>query len=182
MRRHMQGRNLRVDLVGRLTVAAAVASLVLVTGTAIVLARPDLRLALGLGPRPAYATGSRIDVPPDVYRSSQYTVVVFARSTCAVCQSSVPFLTTLVREAAASGVAVRLLTSTPVAPDELAYAQATGLSAAEVVGVDLHALRVKRVPTLVLVDREGAIHYAHEGAVPAVEQEALLRRLPSLTR
>ena len=161
---------------------AAVASLVLVTVTAIVLAMPDLRDALGLGPRPAYATRSRIDVPPAVYRTSSYTVVLFARSTCAVCRSSVTFLTKLVREAAAAGVAVRLLSSAPVAPDELAFAQGIGLGPAEVVAVDMRTIRVARVPTIVLVDREGEIRYAREGAIPAAEQDGLLSTLSSLAR
>jgi thiol-disulfide isomerase/thioredoxin len=178
----MQERHLRLGLFGRLTVSAAVASLALVAVTAIVLARPGWRDAVGLGPRPAYATRSRIDVPPEVYRSSPFTIVLFARSTCAVCRSSVPFLTRLVQEAAASGVAVRLVSSAPVAPAEVAFAQALGLGATQLVGVDVRALRVKQVPTVVLVDRSGDIRYAREGAVPAVDQDELLRTLSSLTR
>jgi hypothetical protein len=182
MRRELQGRSLRIGLLGRLTVAAAVASLVLVAVTAIVLARPDLRDAMGLGPAPAYAAHSRIDVPPEVYRTSPYTLVVFARSTCAVCRSSVPFLATLVRKAAASGVAVRLMSSAPVAPDERAFAETWGLDPAAIIGVDLRSMRVKHVPTVVLVDREGEIHFAREGAIPAAAQDELLNRLSSLTR
>ncbi|HKV99538.1 MAG TPA: hypothetical protein VJN96_06935 [Vicinamibacterales bacterium] len=182
MRRQLQGRSLGIGLFGRLTMAAAVASLVLVAVTAIVLVRPDLRDALGLGPPHAYPVDSHIDVPPEVYRASPYTLVVFARSTCAVCRSSVPFLTTLAREAAASGVAVRLLSSAPVAPDERAFAGTWGLDPAAIVGVDLRSMRVKQVPTIVLVDREGEIHYAREGAIPAAAQDELLHRLSSLTR
>ena len=99
-----------------------------------------------------------------------------------MCRSSVPFLARLVQEAAASGVAVRLVSSAPVSPDELAFAQALGLGATELVGVDVRTLRVKQVPTVVLVDRAGDIRYAREGAVPAVEQDELLRTLSSLTR
>jgi thiol-disulfide isomerase/thioredoxin len=178
----MQERNFRLDLFGRLMVAAAVASLALVTVTAIALARPGWRDAVGMGPRPAYATRSRIDVPPEVYHSTPFTIVLFARSTCAVCRSSVPFLARLVQEAAASGVAVRLVSSAPVLPAEVAFAQALGLGATELVGVDVRTLRVKQVPTVVLVDRAGDIRYAREGAVPAVDQDELLRTLSSLTR
>lgn len=182
MRRQLQERRLGIGLLTRLTVAAAVASLVLVAVTAIVLARPDLRDAVGLGPASAYAVRGRIDAPPEVYRTSPYTLVVFARSTCAVCRSAVPFLTTLVREAAADGVAVRLVSSAPVAPDERAFAETWGLDPAAIVGVDLRSMRVRHVPTIVLVDREGEIHYAREGAIPAAAQDELLRRLSSLTR
>jgi hypothetical protein len=163
-------------------VAAAVASLVLVAVTAIVLARPGLRDAVGLGPAAAYAAHSRIDVPPEAYQASPYTVVIFARSTCAVCRSAVPFLTTLVREAAAHGVAARLISGTPDARDEVAFAETFGLGGGAIVGADFRSLRVKRVPTIVLVDRDGVIHSAREGAIPAAAQAEWLRTLSSLSR
>lgn len=107
---------------------------------------------------------------------------MFARSTCTVCQRSVPFLAQLVRESARAGVQVRLLSNAPLTPDELAYARALGLDSTQVVVADWRTLRVKRVPTLVLVNQRGEIDYAREGSVPALEQEDLLRRLRSLTR
>src|SRR5262249_17486280 len=103
-------------------------------------------------------------------------------STCAACQSSRWFLATLVSEAAESGVAVRLLSDAPAGEGELAFAGALGLDPAAVVPVNLRTLRVRRVPTIVLVDQNGEIHYAREGAMPGADQQDLLRSLTSLTR
>lgn len=169
-------------VLGRIAAGAAAASLVLVTVTAVAVASPSVRHAVGFGSAPAYATHGRIDVPSAIYESSPHTLVVFARSTCTVCQRSVPFLAQLVREAARAGVQVRLLSSAPLTSDELAYARALGLDPTQVVATDWKTLRVKRVPTLVLVNQRGEIDYAREGSVPALEQEDLLRQLRSLMR
>ena len=170
------------NLIGRVATAVAVASLALVAVTAVAVARPDVRDAIGVGPTPAYARHGHIDVPAAVYSSSPYTLVLFARSTCPVCRQSVPLLGRLIQESRAAGVQVRLLSVAPVADDELTYAQAIGLDASQVVGANLKALRVKRVPTVVLVDRQGEIHYAREGAAPTAELEDFLRQLTPLTR
>jgi hypothetical protein len=68
-----------------------------------------------------------------------------------------------------------------VVESELAFARGLGLVDGQVAPVDLRTLRLRRVPTIVLVDRHGAIHYALEGAVPASDQEDVIKRLISLT-
>ena len=171
----------RHDLIGRLAVGVAVTSIVLVAATAAAIARPDLRERLGLAPG-SYAAGQRIDVPPAVYEESPSTLLLFVRSTCSVCQRSVPYFRRLVDQAARTGIAVRLLSSSPVDRAELDFAMGLGLREEDVVGVDHQTLRLRRVPTIVLVDERGEIHYAREGAVPAGEQGDLLRRMTSLTR
>lgn len=170
------------EFVGRVAIAAAIASLVLVTVTVVAVLRPDLRDALQLGPKPAYIAHARIDVPASVYESAPFTLVVFARNTCAVCRSAAPFLARAVTEAARSGVAVRLLSGAAAQEDELVYARLLGLDDSALLPVDFKTIRVRRVPTVVLVDRTGEIHYAREGAMPAADQADFLRRLASLTR
>jgi len=171
----------RTDLIGRLAVGVAVTSVVLVAATAAAIARPDLRERLGLAPGP-YAAGQQIDVPAATYHGSSETLVLFARSTCSVCQRSVPYLRKLVNEAGGRGIRVRLMSAAPVAPAELDFARALGLRDEDVVGVDHTALRLRRVPTIVLVNDRGEIDYAREGAVPAGEQGELLRRMTFLTQ
>ena len=165
----------------RLALGVAVASVVLVAGTAAAVARPGVRAALGLS-RGAYAARQRIDIPAQAYDSASYTLVLFARSSCAACQRSSIFFKQLVAEAVADGIDVRLVSSAPVASEELAYARELGFEERQVVPLDLRALRLRLVPTIVLVDRQGEIHYAREGAVPAGEQGDLLRRMTSLTK
>jgi len=171
----------RTDLIGRLAVAAAATSVVLVAATAVAIARPDLREKLGLAPGP-YAAGQQIDVPASVYGGSRETLIVFARSTCSVCQRSVPYFRRIFDEAARDGIPVRLLSSAPLDPAELDFARGLGLRDEDVVPVDHKTLRLRRVPTIVLVDQRGEIHYAREGAVPAGEQGELLRRMTSLVQ
>ena len=169
------------ERLARVAIALAVAALAVVGATAVLVARPDLRARLGMTSG-AYAVDHVIDLPQSIYGSSSYTLVIFARSTCEVCQRSAGFLRRLAAETAAAGGAVRLVASAPVAEGELVFARALGLADSQVAAVDLKTLRLERVPTIVLVDRRGAIHYAREGAVPASEQENFIKTLVSLTR
>lgn len=171
----------RTDLIGRLAVGVAVTSLLLVVATAVAIARPDLRAKLGLAPG-GYVANQLIDVPATVYDSSPHTLILFARSTCAVCERSVPFFGRLVDEARKFGIQVRLVSASPLDPAELAFARGLGLGDDDVAPVNLKALRLQHVPTIVLVNQRGEIHYAREGAVPAGEQGDLLRRMTSLTK
>jgi hypothetical protein len=171
----------RTDPIGRLAVGVAVTSFVLVAATVAAIGRPDLRAKLGLA-TVAYAADQLIDVPAGVYDSSPNTLILFARSTCAVCQRLVPFFRRLVDGAEKSGIHVRLVSASPLNPAELAFARALGLGDDDVAPVDVKSLRLQRVPTIVLVDQRGEIHYAREGAVPAGEQGDLLRRMTSLTK
>lgn len=169
-------------LFNRLAVGVTTAGLVVVTATAALLATPGARETLGLV-RSAYTAGQRIDVPHDVYEGSSYTLVVFARSSCAASERSAAFLKRLVTTVgAAPNVRVRLLTAAPASPQELDFARRLGLDATQVTAVDLSTLRVRQVPSLVLVDGHGEIHYAREGAVPASRQEDVVRSMTSLAR
>jgi hypothetical protein len=171
----------RGERFAQLAIALAVAGVAVVGATAALVARPDLRDRLGLTPG-TYAVKQVVDVPPDIYDSSSYTLLIFARSTCEVCQRSSGFLRRLAGESASAGMGVRLISSTPLAESELVFARVLGLADGQVAPVDLKTLRLRRVPTIVLADRQGAIHYAREGAVPASEQEDVIKRLISLTR
>lgn len=162
-------------------IALTVAAVAIVCATAALVARPDLRARLGLASEP-YAVNQVVDVPVAIYDSSSYTLMIFARSTCEVCQRSSAFLRRLAGESAGAGADVRLITSAPVAEGELAFARTLGLPDGQVAPVDLKTLRLRRVPTIVLVDRRGAIHYAREGAVPASDQEDVIKTVISLTR
>jgi thioredoxin-related protein len=170
----------RGERLARVAIALAVAAVAIVGATAILIARPDLRARFGLA-REAYAVDQVVDVPHAIYDSSSYTLLIFARSTCEVCQRSAGFLRRLAGETAVAGGTVRLVSSTPVVESELAFARGLGLVDGQVAPVDLRTLRLRRVPTIVLVDRHGAIHYALEGAVPASDQEDVIKRLISLT-
>jgi hypothetical protein len=169
------------ERLARGAIALAAAAVAVVGVTATLVARPDLRARMGLAPE-AYAVNQVVDVPHAIYDSSSYTLLIFARSTCEVCQRSSGFLRRLAAEASTAGVNVRLVSSTPVVGSELAFARVLGLGDAQVAPVDLKTVRLRRVPTIVLVDRSGEIHYARESAVPPSEQEDVIKTLVSLTR
>jgi hypothetical protein len=169
------------ERLARVAIALAVAGAAIVGATAALVALPDLRASVGLTPA-AYSVRQTIDVPRAAYDSDAFTLLIFARSTCEVCQRSSPFLRALAAEAAQAGVGVRLLSSDPVPQNERMFAGALGLADAQVVPVDLKTLRLRRVPTILLVDRQGAIRYAREGAVPAAEQQDVVRTVISVTR
>lgn len=165
----------------RLAVIVAAVSAAVVLVTAVALATPALRERIS-GAGPAYRAGNRIDVPGGVYDSESYTLLLFARSTCDACQRSAPAFKELVGEAVREGMAVRLISAAPVAAREADFARALGLTDADVVGLPLATLRLKHVPTIVVVDRAGAIHYVREGAVSEHDKEGLFRDLAALTR
>ena len=55
-----------------------------------------------------------------------------------------------------------------------------GLDGAHVKTLDLDKLRVRIVPTLVLVDRSGKILYSHEGTVPQDKVDATFQTVQAL--
>jgi thioredoxin-related protein len=169
-------------LLNRFAVGVTMAGLVVVTATGVALAMPGARETLGLA-RPAYARGQHVDLPRDMYAGASYTLVVFGRSTCSASGRSAEFLRRLVATVEAlPHVRVRMVTAAPVAAQELEFARSLGLDEAQVTAVDLSTLRVRQVPSLVLVDGSGQIHYAREGAVPVRQQEDVLQIVAALTR
>ena len=84
----------RTAIVANATLALAFAVVTLTV------AWPRVASAIGIrwaAPKSAaYRVNDRIDVPPDWYQSSGYTLVLFARSSCSACQAAHPFLQKLV--------------------------------------------------------------------------------------
>ena len=172
---------MKSDLVGRIALAITVGCLVMVGLTVGALATPAGRARMGLAPAPApsYAVGARIDVPASVYDASPYTVVLFARSDCGVCQQSKPWLaaltTALQRQ---STVRVVMIASGEHLSDEVQYAADLGIGRDRVVPLAPRALKARLVPSLVLVDRQGVVRYSQEG-VPRADQGTVLTAMRS---
>jgi thiol-disulfide isomerase/thioredoxin len=166
------------DWVGRTALGLSIGSAALVVVTVGVLAMPAARARLGWAPNrtTSYAVGGRIDVPTAVYGADPYTVVLFARSTCAFCQRAKPLFTKLVADLAESHSARMVMVSSPSGgTGDVDYAKSVGLEADQLVVLDPVSLRLKTVPTLVLVDRQGQVRYSHEGMPTAADLEELLR-------
>jgi hypothetical protein len=64
--------------------------------------------------------------------------------------------------------------------DEVAYVREIGLTEAGLVSMSLGGLRLKVVPTLVVVDRSGTVRFASEGVPSASTQGELLSTIRGL--
>jgi thiol-disulfide isomerase/thioredoxin len=154
-----------------------------VTVTAIALAMPSVRSifpGVPAAPKPSYEAGQSVDLPPGIVQQAPHTVVIFFSPDCGACERLKPFLARL---SARGQNAVRVVAITGVAnpADALAFAKQIGLDQSRLITMDLKTLRLRRVPTVVLIDQRGLVHAAIEGLPSAQEEESLLRRVTSLS-
>ncbi len=164
----------------RAAFAAVAVSVTVVLATAAVLATPRVRDAI-MNPV-AYSVGQRIDVPPTAYASSPYTLLIFGRGTCAASRQAAPFLQSLANETRRLGIAPRLVSEDAHAAGADVFVASLGLQPSEVLRVNVSTLRVRVVPTVVVVDRFGRILYVREGVVPASATVPVLDAVRAATR
>jgi len=176
----------KLDLVvGRLGVAVAVVCATVVTVTAVAMAMPSVRTSLGLGPapeKPSYVAGQAVDFSSDVFGQASHTLAIFFRSDCGACERMKPYLARLTSRS--SGLTLRVVAVTGITNslDSLSFAKGIGLDESRLITMDLTTLRLKRVPTIMLIDRAGRIEIALEGIPSAQDEESLLRRVTSLSQ
>ncbi len=148
-----------------------------------VLLMPSVRAKLGFPSAGAktYAVGERVDVPPALYQSSAATLLLFARNTCSACQKAKVAFARVAARLRERSTNVLVVANVNHRADEIPYVRDLGLDESHLVEVDFNDLRLKVVPTLVLVDREGRVHYTSEGVISPTGEEDLLRAAISLT-
>ncbi len=171
-------------MIGKAALAVVILCVAVIVGTLGVLAMPAARAMLGSGPArtASYAVGTRIDVAPAVYESSEQTLIVFARYDCPAGQAAKRTLADLVSGAAKRpNLSVRLVTKAEFWPEELGFAREIGIPERDVVSADLRHLQLRVVPSLVLVDRKGVVIYALDGAPTSGDRDALLKEVLALT-
>lgn len=166
--------------VSRAAVAGTVALVLLVASTAIVITQPSwrerVREALGWS-SPAFTTGSSSRLPSAWYAAHDRTLVIFASEACAACQQSRAFHAEL-RSAAAGVPSLRVITALTGSSDEPdAYAATYGIPAEGAVRFDTRGSLVRRIPAILLVDRDGVVLTYTEGVLSLEEQHALLAQL-----
>ena len=170
----------------RLSVVASLGLVLMVGVTTSYIAWPRVASALGIKPTPppppppAYIAGQGIDVPAAWYSSSPRTLVLFARENCGACQKAQPFLKTLV---AGLKDKASVVMAHPAGTDveDVAFAKGLGLADANIHAVTSN-LRVKATPTLVLVNQQGEILAAWEGAGKADKQGEITSTIQTLIR
>jgi hypothetical protein len=162
----------------RIAYALIGACAIALSATAVVGAWPSVRTRLGWDPpaEHAYVVGGTIDVAPEIFNGTDRTVVVFASGFCGACLRSRPALAELVsgfRAASSTPVRMVLITPTMLRVDQDAYAKAIGADADDYLPLDTSSLRIKLVPTVVVVDRTGRILFVREGVVAAADRDAI---------
>jgi hypothetical protein len=149
---------------GAVVVIGVCATLLAVTS--LVGFAPTIRARLGWAEsaQSSYLPGDLIDVPPSLYHG-QRTLIVFASGTCGACRRSESALGPLAKELRGSATRFLLVTPNTRLVDQQALIEAVGLQSSEVSSFDLSSLRLKIVPSVVLVDRSGRILYSREGVI-----------------
>jgi thiol-disulfide isomerase/thioredoxin len=175
----------REVFLGRLGVAVAVVCATALTVTAVAIAMPSVRASLGFAPplpAPSYVAGQPADFPASLFQQAPYTLAIFFRSDCGACARIKPFLARLTARDDGAAVRVVAVTGAGHRADALAFAKQIGLGESSLVMMDLGNLRLRRVPTVVLMDRSGVIQAALEGIPSSQEEEKLLRMVTSLSQ
>jgi hypothetical protein len=110
-----------------------------------------------------YRQGEVVDLPSDSFVGRGDTLLVFLRSDCAASQALVASLSD-VRASLPAGVRLRAVVSNDVAHSESTFAAAAGFERSSIVSVDFRALRLRVVPSLVLVNHSGVVKLERVGA------------------
>lgn len=114
----------------------------------------------------AYAIDTKVDVPAEIYRDAPFTVVLFARSSCGVCERSKEiFSVALNRAREQQHVNVTLVVPTTLSDGDRSYGRDLGIDPERVVHLPSSAL-LHVVPTILVVDRTGTIRFARSGVPP----------------
>ena len=162
-------------LINKISVAASLVLAVTLCTTLGIVFWPRVASALGIRPAPpagAYAVGDRIDVPASWYDRAPRTLVVFARASCGACQNAQPFLKALAATVTSHGGAVMIAGHRDTPKEDGEFAASLGLDE-DAFATFPAGLRVRRTPTLVLVDRAGVILASWEGVGPVEQQREI---------
>ena len=168
--------------VGRVALAAAISLLLVVAATIVAVVSPSARewTRERLRWAPGYQIGAPSGLPAAWLNTADRTVLIFASTSCEACRRSLPVYRTLVDAVRArSELRLRIMLTSP-GDDEAAYAASIGAPAADVTRIDARGTRLRRVPTILIVDRQGLVVEKKEGVLSEGEQHALMETLKKL--
>lgn len=168
-------------VVRRGAIAVIVTLLTVVSLTSLVLLNPAWqdRARRQLGWARTFEAGSAAELPPEWIDGAKPTIVIFISGACEACRQSAPFHRDLRASVGAAGLRV-LTVLTSLNDDAAAYAASESLSERDVVRFDATGSRLRVVPTILIVDRNGVVVEKTEGVLPEAEQHALMTRVGSL--
>jgi len=157
--------------------------LAVVSLTSLILSSPSWRdrARRQLGWVSYFEVGSASGLPAEWHQSATPTVVIFISGACAACQQSAPFHRALRSSGRAAGL--RVVTALTAANDDPAgYAANESLSEHDVVRFDATGSRLRVVPTILIIDRNGVVVEKKEGVLPEAGQHALIDKVKDLVR
>jgi len=171
------------QLVRRASVAVSAGLVAMVVATAGYIAWPQIASKMGVraatAPAP-YVAGQAVDVPAAWYAGAPHTLILFARASCAACEKAQPFLKEIVGHMSGHGAVVM---AHPAGAPEADQKFANGLGITnDHVMLATPGLRVRATPTLVLVDRQGRVVDAWEGAGKIDTRLAIRAAIDALPR
>jgi hypothetical protein len=152
--------------------------------TASLLAVPQWRAHFVEAEHPSYGVGTRIDVPDRLYNGGDRTLLMFAHGNCAAAVKAQPQLRQLVAAfIAQTGGRVVLIVPNEQeqAADNVAFAAAVGVELGALYSADFRSLRLRVVPTAVMLDRTGRVLLSQEGFVSDADVHAFLAGVPRMT-
>jgi len=167
----------------RAALAAAIGVLLIVAATVAAVMSAPLRAwtraQLRWAP-PSYQIGAASTLPADWHDAADNTVLIFVTTGCDACRRSLPFHQAIAGAVGArANLHLRVVLTSP-GDDAAAYAAAIGVRADQVARMDPRGTRLRRVPTVLIVDRRGVVVEKKEGVLPEAEQHALIERLKGL--
>jgi len=163
-------------LVRGASVAARAGLTLMLAATLVFIGWPRVSSYFGakpIGAPPVYAAGDRVDVPAAWYAQAPHTLIVFARASCSACERAQPFLKSVVAKMDGKGSAVMAHPDGAPADDQK-FARSLGVTDDHIF-LTMPGLRVRATPTMVLVDRQGKVIGAWEGAGKPERQAAILK-------
>lgn len=123
---------------------------------------------VGPAPRPLQVSSLGMD-----WKASRLTMLVVVREGCHFCTESAPFYRRLSAETRNTGVRVVFLLQQHETQDTK-YVDALVVPAAERQQADFERMNIRGTPTLIVVDRKGAVVKAWEGKLTASEEKEVL--------
>jgi hypothetical protein len=127
-------------------------------------------------PATSYMVGETIDLPDSTYRGRDRTIFLFARGGCAPSARALDVIRDDLRDGQRE-VPLSIIVDTRHEDVALVADLHFGIT---VHSTDLSALRLKRVPALVVVDREGRIQSVHEGELTDILLHRAVATAPTL--
>lgn len=128
---------------------------------------------------PGYARGDSMPrlVGMD-YRQSEQTLLLIIRSTCHICDESMPFYKKLSQAPLRRARRLRIVALAVDSPEDAAsYIEEHALDVDKLVTAKPQQLRITGVPTLILVDKDGIVQRTWVGQLSADERSEVVRAL-----